>query len=87
MEIGLEIRVECCPLTGVLFRPEEIHPGSTPGAIFRWPAYLTIGIAHHVVGVYSEHLLVSHLNHDGSPTVQTGGVDPHCLAGKEPANR
>ena len=69
LEIGLELRVERRPVPGMLFRPEEIHPRSAPGAIFRRATHLTVGIADEVSGFDPEHLLVSHLNDDGGPTV------------------
>jgi hypothetical protein len=53
----------------VLFRPEEIHPRSAPGAIFRGATHLTVGIADEISGFDPEHLLVPHLNGKGDPTV------------------
>ena len=71
----------------MLFRPEEVHAGSTPGPGFWRSPYLTVGVAHDAHWVDREHLLVVHLDHQVFATIQTGGVDPYRLAGKQPAHR
>ena len=74
-------------MTGMLFRPEEVHARSAIGTGFDRTAHLTVGVTHDGFGLNGEKVFILHLNHHGLSAVQTVGVQTHLLAGKQPANR
>jgi hypothetical protein len=85
---GLDIiRVEGTPITGMFFRPEEVHARSAVGAGFDRTAHLAVGVTHDGFGLNGEKDFVFHLNYHGLPAIQTIGLQTNFLAGKQPANR
>ena len=68
------------PVTGVLFRPEEVHTGSTPRPFARWASYLTVCVADYGVWLHGQHLFLPHNDLESVPTIETGGIDPNRFA-------
>jgi hypothetical protein len=71
----------------MLFRPEEVHPRSPPGAILRRTTHLTIRIAHNGLRADRENLFIAHHYGELCTAVETGGIHTHHLARKQPADR
>ena len=66
-QVLLKLRVPTDPIPGVLFRPEEVHAGSTKAAGLRggvsWlAAELGVDIAHHRLRLGGEQFLIPHLH-------------------------
>ena len=70
----------------MLFRPEEIHATSTPGAILRRTADFAATISNHRVAIGSQDATVLHLNMHRFTTIQTGGCNVDRFTRKQPAD-
>ena len=80
-------RVVKRPVSRVLFRPEEVHAGSTPRPIGGGASNFTVRIADHRFGRHGQHFFIPHHHFHQVPTIKARSFDPDCLAWKEPADR
>ena len=82
LEILLVCGIKLRPVTGVLFRPKEIHACSPERPSLRWPTDFTVSITDERIRLKSNYSLVASLYHDRLATIEAWSIHTNGLPWK-----
>jgi hypothetical protein len=71
----------------MLFRPEEIHGASGIWQVFEPILKRNRCISHYTLRFCAQYFSILYFDSDRKTTIQTGGINLYCFAGKKPADR